>query len=67
MSSIEEETKFILNKYHIKANKSLGQNFLVKEEIVEAIVESSKISKEDLVIEIGPRIRNLNKISIRKG
>lgn len=60
MSSIEEETKFILNKYHSKANKALGQNFLIKEEVVEAIIESSEISEEDLVIEIGPRLRDFN-------
>ena len=38
MNTILEETKFIMNKYHIKANKSLGQNFLIKEEVVEKIV-----------------------------
>ena len=47
MNSIFEETKFIMNKYNIKANKSLGQNFLINEEVVNRIVESSKISNED--------------------
>ena len=56
--NLYEETKFIMNKYHIGAKKSLGQNFLIDEEIVDGIVESSKISKEDLVIEIGPGLRN---------
>ena len=54
MSTILEETKFIMNQYHIKANKSLGQNFLIREEVVHTIVNSSEIEKEDLVIEIGP-------------
>ena len=30
MDNILEETKFIMNKYNIKANKSLGQNFLIR-------------------------------------
>ena len=61
MRTILEETKFIMNKYNIKANKSLGQNFLISEEVVEKIVESSKVSKEDLVIEIGPGLGTLTK------
>lgn len=61
MSKILEETKFIMNKYNIKANKSLGQNFLISEEVVEKIVESSQITKEDLVIEIGPGLGTLTK------
>ena len=33
--SLYEETKFIMNKYGISAKKSLGQNFLVDEDIVD--------------------------------
>lgn len=61
MDNILQETKYIMSKYHIKANKSLGQNFLINQEVVEAIVESSQISKEDLVIEIGPGLGTLTK------
>lgn len=61
MNNILEETKFIMNKYNIKANKSLGQNFLISEEVVNKIIESSKISNEDLVIEIGPGLGTLTK------
>lgn len=60
MSKILEETKFIMKKYNIKANKSLGQNFLISDEVVEAIVDSSDICETDLVIEIGPGLRNIN-------
>lgn len=66
MSTILEETKFIMNKYHIKANKSLGQNFLISEEVVQTIVESSQIQKEDLVIEIGPGLGTLTKSLLEK-
>ena len=38
----------------IRPAKSLGQNFLIAEDIIAAIVEGSGISKDTLVIEIGP-------------
>lgn len=66
MSTILEETKSMMNQYHIKANKSLGQNFLICEEVVQAIVESSQIQKEDLVIEIGPGLGTLTKYLLEK-
>ena len=59
--NIFEETKFIMKKYGIFANKRLGQNFLVNDEVVEKIVTSANISKEDLVIEIGPGLGTLTK------
>lgn len=56
-----EETKFIMKKYGITANKRLGQNFLINDEAVEKIISSSNINKEDLVIEIGPGLGTLTK------
>ena len=61
MDTLIEETKFIMKKYNIKANKALGQNFLINKYVVETIVESSDITKEDLVIEIGPGLGTLTK------
>lgn len=66
MQNILEETRFIMNKYNIKANKSLGQNFLINEEVVREIVDSSNISKQDLVIEIGPGLGTLTKNLVEK-
>lgn len=59
MESLYNETKFILNKYEIHANKSLGQNFLINNEVVSTIIESANISNKDLVIEIGPGLGTL--------
>ena len=59
MSKILEETKFIMKKYGISANKSLGQNFLIDDEAVENIVSSANLNKEDMVIEIGPGLGTL--------
>ena len=66
MDDILKETKFILNKYNIKANKSLGQNFLINEDVVNTIVECSEITKKDLVIEIGPGLGTLTKYLLEK-
>ncbi len=38
----------------VRPSKSLGQNFLVDEDVIEAIVEGSSITEDTLVIEIGP-------------
>ena len=63
---ILEETRYIMKKYNIRANKSLGQNFLINNEVVEKIVNSSDISKEDMVIEIGPGLGTLTKYLLEK-
>lgn len=63
-----EETKFILKKYGIKADKSLGQNFLIDENVVDEIIYSANISKEDVIIEIGPGLGTLtNKLLEKAG
>lgn len=66
MKNILEETKFIMKKYNIKANKNLGQNFLINEEVVKEIVNCSNISNEDLVIEIGPGLGTLTKFLLEQ-
>ena len=66
MENILEETRFIMKKYGIKANKSLGQNFLINSEVVQSIVNSSEISEDDMVIEIGPGLGTLTKYLLEK-
>ena len=64
--NILEETRSIMKRYNIRANKSLGQNFLINNEVVENIISSSEISKEDMVIEIGPGLGTLTKYLLEK-
>ena len=66
MKKLLEETKTIMKKYGIKANKSLGQNFLINNEVVENIINSSEVSEEDLIIEIGPGLGTLTKELLKK-
>ncbi len=66
MSKVYEDTKFLMKKYGITANKKLGQNFLIDEEVVNDIVKYSDIVKEDLVIEIGPGLGVLTEKLLQK-
>lgn len=66
MSNLVEETRNIMKKYGIRANKDLGQNFLINNEVVENIVNSSEISQDDMVIEIGPGLGTLTKYLLEK-
>ena len=63
---ILEETKFIMNKYKVKANKNLGQNFLIDEQAIKDIVDGAEIESEDLVIEIGPGLGTLTAYLLEK-
>lgn len=64
--NIYEETKFLMNKYNISANKDLGQNFLIDENVINAIIDSADIKKEDFVIEIGPGLGTLTSKLVEK-
>lgn len=64
--NILEETKYILNKYKVKANKNLGQNFLVDEQAIRDIIDGAEIDKDDLVIEIGPGLGTLTSFLLEK-
>lgn len=57
--NLEQETKFILNKYNAFANKSYGQNFLINQNIIDNIIEKANVNKDDLIIEIGPGLGSL--------
>lgn len=64
--SLYSETLNILKKYNISANKSLGQNFLISEDVVTGIVEKADVSKNDLIIEIGPGLGTLTSELLKK-
>lgn len=46
----------VIQKYEFAFQKKFGQNFLIDTHVLEKIVESSGVTKEDLVLEIGPGI-----------
>lgn len=66
MENAYQKTKFILNKYHITASKSLGQNFLINDEVINETVNSANITEDDLIIEIGPGLGILTEKMLEK-
>jgi 16S rRNA (adenine1518-N6/adenine1519-N6)-dimethyltransferase len=54
-----EVTTHILQAFHLKADKNLGQNFLVEESVVNRIAKAAELTPEDTVLEIGPGIGTL--------
>ena len=49
-------TAAVINKYNFHFAKKFGQNFLIDRSMLEKIVESADITKDDTVLEIGPGI-----------
>ena len=56
----------LVKKYNFKFTKSLGQNFLVDDSVLEDIIEGAEISSEDHVIEIGPGVGTLTAELLKK-
>ena len=65
--NIYEETKMIMKRYNLDFKKKFGQNFLTSEEILEEIISKAKISKDDIILEIGPGIGTLTSKLLETG
>lgn len=52
-------TNHILHRFKLRADKKLGQNFLIDETVVRRIVEAAELTPEDTVLEVGPGIGTL--------
>lgn len=52
-------TNHILHRFKLRADKKLGQNFLIDESVVRRIVEAAELTNEDTVLEVGPGIGTL--------
>lgn len=53
---IPQNTIAVLQKYNFSFQKKFGQNFLIDTHVLEKIMDSAEITKEDCVLEIGPGI-----------
>ncbi|MEY8506672.1 16S rRNA (adenine(1518)-N(6)/adenine(1519)-N(6))-dimethyltransferase RsmA [Lachnospiraceae bacterium 42-17] len=51
-----QNTIEILQKYQFTFQKKFGQNFLIDPHVLDKIIRAADITKEDLVLEIGPGI-----------
>ena len=51
-----QETIAVLQKYQFNFQKKFGQNFLIDTHVLDKIINSAEITKDDMVLEIGPGI-----------
>lgn len=54
-----KNTADIIERHQFDFRKKFGQNFLIDNNILEKIIESAQITKDDCVLEIGPGIGTL--------
>ncbi len=48
--------KYIMEKYGFKFSKSLGQNFLIDDQVIEDIMDGAEVGEDDYILEVGPGI-----------
>lgn len=60
------KTQDLVNKYNFKFSKSLGQNFLIDDSVLNDIVSGAEVDENDLVIEIGPGVGSLTAQLLKK-
>ena len=53
------KTQELVKKYNFKFSKSLGQNFLIDDSVLNDIVEGAEVDDRDFIIEIGPGVGTL--------
>lgn len=59
-------TREVVEKHEFRFSKSLGQNFLVDETVLEDILNSAEVNKDDMVIEIGPGVGTLTRELLKR-
>jgi len=58
--------KNLLQKHNLRPNKLMGQNFLIDESILKKIIETANLSKDNIVLEVGPGLGILTKELAKK-
>ena len=51
-----QNTIEVIQKYEFKFQKKFGQNFLIDTHVLDKIIRAANITKDDMIIEIGPGI-----------
>lgn len=59
--SSHKATMEVVKKHGFRFNKSLGQNFLIDDNIIDSIIKGSNVKRGDRVIEVGPGIGTLTR------
>lgn len=55
-------TAEVLQKYNFKFQKKFGQNFLIDRHVLNKIISAAEITKDDMILEIGPGIGTLTQL-----
>ncbi len=58
-----QNTIAVLQKYNFVFQKKFGQNFLIDTHVLDKIIGSAEITKDDFVLEIGTGNRNDDTVS----
>ncbi len=61
-----EELQKRLKKYNLSPNKVRGQNFLISDTILDNIIDTADIQKDELILEVGPGLGALTERLIDK-
>lgn len=61
-----EQTLKIINENDFYIKKKFGQNFIIDQNVLNAIVDASLIDKDTCVVEIGPGLGSLTEILIKR-
>ena len=59
--SLLEETKYLAKKYRLRPDTDRGQNFLISETVLDAIVAAASVTASETVLEIGTGLGTLTK------
>ena len=59
--SSHRATKDVVEKHGFKFSKSLGQNFLIDDNVIDRILSGARLSEGDKIIEVGPGIGTLTR------
>lgn len=62
-----EVTNYILRRFSLHADKKLGQNFLIDEDIVRRIAAAAELAPREPVLEVGPGIGTLTQALAETG
>lgn len=59
--SSHRKTKEVVDKHGFKFSKSLGQNFLIDDNVIDKILDGARLSEGGKIIEVGPGIGTLTR------
>lgn len=59
--------RYVVNRFGLRMNKKLGQNFLIRHSVVDDIADAADLSEGDPVLEVGPGIGTLTQALAETG